>query len=724
MALPGSSFRLPNAVRVCAASVLALVGAGLSCKNDTLDPNREAVASVVVAPSRLSVGVGGSAPLSVEVRDAAGTLLAGRKVVWASKDATVATVSGGGVVTGVSPGPVQVAATAEGKSAVVDITVNPKAVASVRLTPAGDQALLVGQTKQMTAATLDSDGNPLPGRPVTWSSSSATVASVSTTGLITAITTGGAVITAASEGRTAVVAVTVSAVPIATIAVTPGSDNVVVSQTLQLTAVAKDAQGGTLSGRPVSWSSSDATKATVSSTGLVTGVAPGNVTVTASAEGKSGTSSITVAPKPVGAVIVSPAQVSVEAGQTRQLAAQVTDDQGNVLTGRPVAFASDNAAVATVSAEGLVTGVAIGAAKITATSEGKSGTADVTVTPVSVATVEILPGSSNLTVGQTVPLTAIVKDAKGNVLTGRPVTWSSGAPSVATVSSTGVVSAVGAGSAVVFASVEGRTGSATVNVRQVAVTSVTVAPSSGSIAVGASIQLAATVRSGTTILTDRVVGWSSSNEAVAVVSSTGRVTGLKAGAVTITATSEGVSGTAFLAVGIASVVVSPNPAAVFVGQTRQLTAIARDAAFATIAGVPFQWSSASAATATVDANGLVTGQAVGTVNITASAGSVSGSSLVNVSLAPVASVTVAPATPNVVAGLTVQLTATLKDAQGNVLSPAGRTVTWQSSNVQRATVIGTGPTAVVTTLTAAKGTTVVITATCEGRNGTSTVTIQ
>src|SRR6185295_6868895 len=130
-------------------------------------------------------------------------------------------------------------------------------VASVRLTPAGDQALLVGQTKQLTAATLDSDGNPLPERPVTWSSSSSTVASVSTTGLITAVATGGAVITAASEGKTAVVAVTVSAVPIASILVTPANDDLVVTQTLQLTAVAKDAQGGTLSGRPVSWSSSD-----------------------------------------------------------------------------------------------------------------------------------------------------------------------------------------------------------------------------------------------------------------------------------------------------------------------------------------------------------------------------------------------------------------------------------------------------------------------------------
>ena len=709
---------MPNALRVRTIGAIALAIAGLSCSNDTLDPDRDPVASVVVTPSRLSVGVGASAPLSVEVRDAAGDLLTGRKVVWATKDVTIATVSGGGVVTGVAPGPVQIAATAEGKTAVVDVTVNPKAVASIRLSPTGDQQLLVGQTRQMTAQTLDSDGNPLPGRSVTWSSSSATVASVSATGLITAIATGGAVITAASEGRTAVVAVTVSAVPIASIAVEPAADEVVVTQTLQLTATAKDAQGGTLSGRTVAWSSSDATRATVSSTGLVTGVTPGTVTITASAEGKSGTASITVKAKPVGSVILSPAQSSVEVGGTRQLTAQVTDDQGNPLTGRPITYATDNAAVATVSATGLVTGVALGSAKITATSEGKTGTADVTVTPVPVATVEVSPPSSDLIVGQTASLGAVAKDAKGNVLTGRPVSWSSGAPSVATVSAAGVVSAVAPGSAVVFASIEGKTGSATINVRQLAVTSVTVAPTPNNIAVSAQVQLTATVRAGTTVLTDRVVGWSSSNEAVAVVSSTGRVTGLKAGAVTITATSEGVSGTAFVAVGIASVVVTPNPTSVTVGQTRQLTAVARDASNATVAGVPFQWTSASIAVATVDANGLVTGRGAGVVNVSASVGSVSGASAVTVTPPPVETVTVTPAAPIVIAGQSVQLTATLKDINGNVLT--GRAVSWFSSNNSRATVNGSG---LVVTSTTNKGT-VTITATSEGKSGTSTVTVQ
>ena len=709
--------RMPNAVCTGAVASFVLVPTLFSCSNDSLDPDRTAVASIVVTPSRLNVGVGASAPITVEVRDAAGSVLHARKVAWASKDPTIATVSDG-VVTGVAPGEVQVAATAEGKSALVNVTVNPKAVASIRLTPSGDQGLLVGQTRQMTAETLDSDGNPLPGRPVTWSTSSTAIASVSTTGLITGIGAGGTVLTAASEGRTAVVAVTVSTVPIATIAVTPSTDTVVVTQTLQLTAVAKDAQGGTLTGRTMAWITSDQTRATVSSTGLVTGVSSGAVTITASAEGKTGTASITIKDKPVGAVILSPAQVSIETGQTRQLTAQVTDDQGNPLTGRPITYASDNSAVATVSSAGLVTGVAIGSAKITATSEGKSGTSDVTVTPVAVANVQISPPTADLIIGQSTTLAAVPTDARGNVLGGRSASWTSGAPSVATVSQTGVVTAVGVGSAVIFATVEGKTGSANVSVRRLSVTSVAVAPSSSNIGIGASVQLAATVRSGATILTDRVVGWSSSNEAVAVVSSTGRVTGLKAGAVTITATSEGVSGTAFVAVGIASVFVSPTPTSVVAGQTRQLTAVARDASNTAVPGVPFQWSSGSNAIATVDANGLVTGVAAGTVNISAAVGSVSGAASVSVTPAPVATVAVTPSAPNVPAGQTVQLTATLRDAGGNVLT--GRVVQWSSNNTARATVNSSG---LVTTSSTNKGT-VTITATSEGKSGSATVTVQ
>jgi len=169
-------------------------------------------------------------------------------------------------------------------------------------------------------------------------------------------------------------------------------------------------------------------------------------------------------PEPVDAVQVSPPTASVEVGQTAQFTATVRDKNGNTLTDRAVTWASSSNSVATVSSSGLATGVAEGTATITATSEGKVGSATVTVTPQPVASVEVSPTTLDLTVGQTGQLTATPKNASGEALTGRTVSWDSSDDGVATVDSNGLVTAVAAGSATVTATSEGQTGSADITV--------------------------------------------------------------------------------------------------------------------------------------------------------------------------------------------------------------------------------------------------------------------
>jgi hypothetical protein len=174
-------------------------------------------------------------------------------------------------------------------------------------------------------------------------------------------------------------------IPVASVHVSPDPASVAAGGTVQLSAALQDAGGEPLSGRTVTWTTDNAQVATVSATGLVTGVAVGSATVTATSEGKSGTSHVTVtaAPAPVASVEVAPATATVSVGSTVQLTATPEDAAGQPLTGRTVTWTTDNAQVATVSGAGLVTGVAAGTATITATSEGRSGTASVTVTPVS-----------------------------------------------------------------------------------------------------------------------------------------------------------------------------------------------------------------------------------------------------------------------------------------------------------------------------------------------------
>src|SRR5439155_12152882 len=111
----------------------------------------------------------------------------------------------------------------------------------------------------------------------------------------------------------------------------------------------------------------------------------------------------------------------------------LNDTAGNVLSGRSVVCASDAEGVAPVSASGLVEGGAAGAATITAKSEGQTGSAAVTVKGVLVVSVSVSPAATGLLVGQSVQLTATLKEAAGNVLSGRSVGWVSWGTGVGSV---------------------------------------------------------------------------------------------------------------------------------------------------------------------------------------------------------------------------------------------------------------------------------------------------
>lgn len=235
--------------------------------------------------------------------------------------------------------------------------------------------------------------------------------------------------------------------------------------TTQLSATVRDAQGTALSGYSAVWSSSNSQVATVSSSGVVTGVAAGGpVTISATCEGKSGSAQVTVTTH-VATVSVTPATKELAPGSTVQLNAITRDDQGHVLTGRTITWQSSAEAVAVVSESGLVTAVAPGApVTITATSEGKSGTARVTVLG-PVASVTVTPDSLRIPVGAEAQLMVALHDAQGNVLVFRPVTWTSSNTAVATVSSAGYLTALaGGGPVTITATSEGVSGTARVTV--------------------------------------------------------------------------------------------------------------------------------------------------------------------------------------------------------------------------------------------------------------------
>ena len=232
---------------------------------------------------------------------------------------------------------------------------NVLVVSQVEISPAG-ASLILGQTEQFTATPKTSSGTPVSGRSVRWASANATVATVSTTGLVTAVAVGGPVnITATVDGVSAGVPVTVSPVPVASVTVAPAESRLVVAEAVQLTATPRDAQGNALSGRPVSWESDNPAVATVTTTGSVIGINQGTTTIRATIEGKVGTASVTVDPRPASRLgFIGQPQSGGAAGQplAPPVRVAVQDDIGRTVTVATTAITlglSDNPTGATLA---------------------------------------------------------------------------------------------------------------------------------------------------------------------------------------------------------------------------------------------------------------------------------------------------------------------------------------------------------------------------------------
>lgn len=270
----------------------ALLGSG--CRvSDTHVPTP--VDSVVVTPQTLALAVGGSGALVAEASDGAGNVLRDRRIVWASANPAIATVADNGVVTGVSAGLVDIAATSEGKSGIsrVNVAALPPSVATVRIVPNQVDVFVAGATT-LVATPYDSKGAAIGGRTVVWTTNNASVASISQNGTVTGMVPGTAVITAVIDGVTGNASVSVRLVPVSKVAVSPSSVSVDAGKSKTLAATLTDASGNVLTNRVVTWSSSNTQIAIVTQSGVVTGVRSGTVVITATSEGKFGTASVQV----------------------------------------------------------------------------------------------------------------------------------------------------------------------------------------------------------------------------------------------------------------------------------------------------------------------------------------------------------------------------------------------------------------------------------------------
>jgi uncharacterized protein YjdB len=485
--------------------------------------------------------------------------------------------------------------------------------------------------------------------------------------------------------------VTQPSATVTSIEVTPTTATLVsFGEAAQLSAAAHDADGRTVAGISFTWSSSDEHCATVNPAGLVTAAGNGAVTVTAAYKGVSGTASVTIA-QAVAAVVVTPLSTTLTSiDETAQLTASARDANTHPIAGATFTWESSDGNVVTVSTNGLVTAVENGTATITATTDGFSGDADVTVAQ-EVAAVSVTPKDVRFTaLEEKQQLTAGAEDANRHAVAGKTFTWSSSDESVATVDSDGLATAEKNGTVTITATTDGVGGDAEVTVAQEAAT-VTVAPTAVAFtSLDETAQLDATARDdrGNEIVTISFT-WESSDQDVATVSDAGLVKAKGNGTAMVTATADGVADTVDVTVAQEVVAVSVTPEATSLaalGETAQLAASAQDANDYEVAGKTFTWQSSNQNIATVSSTGLATAEANGTATVTATTDGVGGDAEVTVAQ-KADSVELSPIGAAISGtGTTQQFTAEAWDARGNPILDQWVNSSWTSLNSNIATV--------------------------------------
>jgi uncharacterized protein YjdB len=256
-------------------------------------------------------------------------------------------------------------------------------------------------------------------------------------------------------------------------------------------------------------------------------------------------------------ISISPSSAGGSLGQTAQFTATVYDGAGRVVSNAIIGWSSSDSTIVSVTSSGFAAAVGVGSAQLVARVGTITKSAPVSVSGVPIATITVTPGNAAGDVGDSAPFTAMLKDANGNVLTGRRVLWTTSAPAVVTIDSTGFARAVGPGTATITAYSAGKSAAATATVNGAAVpppppaptvVRVAVSPSSASGNVGDAAQFSATAYDANNNVMSGTVTWSSSNSAVLSVNATGYAIATGPGSATLVATVAGVQGTSAITV--------------------------------------------------------------------------------------------------------------------------------------------------------------------------------
>ena len=466
-------------------------------------------------------------------------------VTWDSDTPATASIDGSGLANGVSAGTATIIAILDTVSGNTGITVTDAVLETIAVTPSGT-SIPLGLTQQMTAMGTYSDGTTKDiTTTVTWNSDTPATASIDGSGLANGIDIGTVTITATLDTVSSNTGITVTAAVLETIAVTPAISSIPAGLTQQMTAMGTFSDGISQDiTSMVTWETTPSISIMVG-TGTVKGMAVGTATVTATLYAVFGNATLEISAAVLETIAVTPVNPSIPIGLTQQMTATGYYSDGTSQDITPtVTWSSNTTAAATVTGTGIVNSVATGSPIITAASGDISGQVTVHTTPAVLQSITVLQANLSIPVGLTRQMDAWGNDSDGGTrdLTAT-VVWSSDNTSVATVTGSGLVSAVSAGTAHIIATSGSISGNTAMTVTSATLQIITIAPVNPSVPVGLTQQMTVTGTYSDWTVQDisQIVTWASDTTPVATVTNTGLATGVAAGTAKITATADAVS---------------------------------------------------------------------------------------------------------------------------------------------------------------------------------------
>lgn len=720
------------------ASFFFLVACGGNTGNQAGSGNPPApqLSSIQVAPGSASIAAGTGQQFTATGKFSDGSSQdMTSSVQWGSSDSNVAAVKGAGMVNGLAAGQATVSAQSGNLKGTAALTVTSASVTLTAVTVAPASAsVAVNSAQQFTATGSYSDGSTHDiTSSVQWSSSNTSVASISSAGLAAGLVAGSVTITAQSGSLqgTATLNVTSSAAAadLTAITVSPATPSLPVDTAQQFTATGSYSDGSSRDLTAlVAWNSSSTTAATVDMNGLATGLAAGTTTISATLNGITGSTLLTVTAPSISYITVTPVGLTLGVGINQQFTATATYSDGSsqdLVSG--VTWTSSSTSVATVDNTGLATTAGAGQATLTATFGSFSDTTTLTVVPANLISIEVTPATISVAQGTAQQFTAVgtFDDGSTQVLTS--VTWSSSATNVASINASGMAAAGGTGQVTITAASGSVSGTASLTVTGASLVSIAVTPTDASMAIGTTRQFTATGTFSDSSTQDVTASalWSSSSPAVAAISNQGLATSFATGSSTITAVLGSASGSTTLTVAnvhLVSIAISPSNPRIAKGTSIKFTATGTFSDGSTSTNLSgLTWKTSKHNIVQIRRSGIAHGKKAGSVTVSATASGVTGTTTLTVGTGTLTSIAITPASPSVSLGATEQFTATGTFSDGTTQDITF--TTHFSSSAASVATIANAPSVAGVATTRGTGTTV-IGANSRGVTTSTTLTVQ